>query len=121
MSKTGRPAPPNIEPGMKECRRCHAVLLIDKFSRDRSSKDGHVLYCKPCCSKMKAASQQRGSLKGTFARGYFPRLGASPKEADNTRKIIEQEFEMFRAAGWSEKYIRKMYPKKFLDKIGARF
>ena len=121
MSKPGRPALPNLEPGTKECRRCHAVLLIDKFSRDKNSRDGHKLYCKPCCSKMKAASQQRGSSKGTLARGYFPRLGASPKEAGNTRKIIEQEFEMFRAAGWSEKYIRNMYPRKFLDKIGVRF
>ena len=121
MSKTGRPALPNIEPGTKECRRCHAVKDIGEFHRDKNSRDGHLLYCKPCRSKMKAASRQRGSLEGTFARGYFPRLGASPKEADNTRKIIEQEFEMFRAAGWPEKYIRKMYPKKFLDKIGARF
>ena len=120
MSKTGQPAPPNIEPGMKECRRCHAVLLIDKFSRDRSSRDGHKLYCKPCCSKMKAASQQRGSSKGTLAWGYFPRLGASPKEAGNTRKIIEQELETFRAAGWPEEYIRNMYPREFLDKVGVR-
>ena len=120
MSKPGQPALPNLEPGTKECRRCHAVLLIDKFSRDKNSRDGHVPCCKPCRSKIKAASRRRGSLKGTFRRGYFPRLGASPKEAGNTRKIIEQEFETFRAAGWPEKYIRNMYPREFLDKIGVR-
>ena len=120
MSKPGRPALPNLEPGTKECRRCHAVKDIGEFHRDKNSRDGHLLYCKPCRSKMKAASRQRGSLKGTLARGYFPRLGASPEEAGNARKIIEQEFEMFRAAGWSEKYIRNMYPKKFLDKVGVR-
>ena len=120
MTKPGRPALPNIEPGTKECRRCHAVKDIGEFHRDKSSRDGRVPYCRPCSSKIRAASRQRGSLKGTFRRGYFPRLGTSPREADNTRKIIEQELETFRAAGWPEKYIRKMYPKKFLDKVGVR-
>jgi len=120
MSKPGRPALPNLSSSTKECKRCRAVKDIGEFHRDKSSRDGRVPYCKLCRSKIRAARRRRGPLRGALVWGYFPRLGASPKEADNTRKIIEQEFEMFRAAGWPEEYIRNMYPRKFLGRVGVR-
>lgn len=36
---------------IKQCRRCGLELPISEFHKDKSRKDGHHVYCKPCVKK----------------------------------------------------------------------
>jgi hypothetical protein len=44
---------------MKQCARCQEVLPTERFSRNRTAKDGLLCYCKTCHRGMVRAIEQR--------------------------------------------------------------
>ena len=46
---------PVLEPKLKKCTKCGEIKLVEKFSSDKSKKDGLHSHCKKC----KAQDQQR--------------------------------------------------------------
>jgi hypothetical protein len=45
-------------PNVKSCARCKRVLSLDKFSKDRTAKDGLQRMCKSCHGELKALSRK---------------------------------------------------------------
>jgi hypothetical protein len=39
---------PQATPKTKVCSRCQKRRKIDQFYKDRTQKDGHASWCKPC-------------------------------------------------------------------------
>jgi hypothetical protein len=48
-----------VPPGEKYCPRCEQVLPLDSFGRNRSARDGHTSYCKPCHNAVGRETKQR--------------------------------------------------------------
>jgi hypothetical protein len=59
-------------PGFKRCPRCTAVLPLDAFGRNRSSRDGYTTYCRLCHNETTAETLARngGSRRYHLARRY---------------------------------------------------
>lgn len=45
--------------GMKECSKCHRVIPVSEFSRDKYNKDGFCSQCKDCRSPNRGKTRAR--------------------------------------------------------------
>lgn len=74
--KCGRFSPP-VEirtDGLKECLRCHQVLALVWFNKDRIRPDGHHSYCKDCTN-----AKDRGYYQHRLAKGVKVKSGKHPR------------------------------------------
>lgn len=97
----------------KTCYKCHRVLPIDKFNKDRSRTGGYEYGCKDCkksrslsyreenVDKIKQYEESRKESKNSYNRNY---------QRDNKEKLNEYK-----------KSKRKENPLKFREKYKNRF
>lgn len=57
---------------LKRCRKCHEVLPVASFYKDKSRKDGITCYCKGCLAKKNLAYRNANKLSRDQTTGYQP-------------------------------------------------
>ena len=68
---------------MKTCKRCGEDKPLSGYHKNKSSKDGHQLYCKPCNngSAMAWAKRNPSSMKAIHLRHYVNNADARRNSA----------------------------------------
>jgi hypothetical protein len=71
--RTRRPRPAGIPQGHKFCPRCEAVLPLEDFVRNRTTKSGYGGYCRPCQNAKAAESiaRRHGSTRHYHLRQRY--------------------------------------------------
>ena len=65
---------------MKRCPSCGETKPFDEFPRNRSVKDGHAVYCKPCHNAKGRAS--RAKYGGARKYHLWRRYGVTLEDVD---------------------------------------
>lgn len=58
----------------KRCTKCGQVKSLDKFHREKRSRDGHKAWCKVCSSASERARRRRREIAKPRAAPKYPEL-----------------------------------------------
>lgn len=98
---TARDAPP----GHKLCTKCDSIKPLSEFNRDRTTRDGHRAYCRPCRAtfdeEQRARDPEAYMAKGR-ARGHRHALKRYGITTEQYLTMLEEQGGVCRICGNAE-------------------
>lgn len=113
---------------VKTCTHCGQVKPLSDFYKQKSSKDGHAVYCKPCDSKLRKARKaaEPPEQRRAKSRAYYEansdtiRARAAAWHAENGERAAKRMRDNY--AGYPERYkaLNRTWRNENADQIRAQ-